>query len=516
VAEKYLCSQPQNTLITLPEGEEKLADYPGQLVEPVELAPVAEPVTGTLEIDLDESTLAELPEGVISRETVPASLPVGETSLPPFETFSLDNGLTVIFVEQNEVPKLNLSLYVGGANAAVEADKQGVPDFAVELITKGTESLTSTQIAEAIESVGGSVSANAGLEWSNLSINSLSTDADLAFDLLADMTLNPTFPTDELEVIREQTLTFLEQSEVEPDTLANRQFGRVAYGNHPYGYYMNPDGISSIDRNDVVNYYETYFKPNNTLLVVVGDVTPEEAQAQVERVFGDWEPGEVPDYLDYPAAKLGDTSVIYLIDRPDSEQATIQVGNRAINARTPERYALTVVNSVLGGGASSRLFTNLREDKGYTYGVYSRFGRPNDTSTFRVITDVDQDHAADAISEIMSELDRIRTTEMTEEELVAAKGLLIGSFALAIEDPADFAGQLSRRYLTGVPIDELNLYLQSLEQVTAGEAREAAEEFIDSEQPIIVVVGNAELLKAQLAELGEVVVVDAEGQVVPD
>jgi predicted Zn-dependent peptidase len=262
----------------------------------------------------------------------------------------------------------------------------------------------------------------------------------------------------------------------------------------------------------VVEFHQTYFKPNNALLVIVGDITAEEAQAEAERVFGDWESGDVPDFLDYPEAELGDTSLIYLVDRPTSEQATVQVGNRAINARAPERYALSVINTVLGGGSSSRLYTNLREDKGYTYGVYSRFGRPNDTSTFRVVGDVSQDHAADAVQEILKELERIRTEPISEQELADAKAQLIGNFALAIEQPADFADQLSTRYLTGLPIEELNDYLQEIEAVTAEEAQAAAAKYIDSEQPIIVVVGDAEVVKPQLEKIGKVVVVDNEGK----
>ncbi|MCB0163412.1 MAG: insulinase family protein, partial [Anaerolineae bacterium] len=212
----------------------------------------------------------------------------------------------------------------------------------------------------------------------------------------------------------------------------------------------------------------------------------------------------------------GDTSVIYLVDRPESEQATIQIGNRAINARNPDRYALIVANSVLGGGASSRLFDNLREDKGYTYGIFSRFGQPNDISTFRVLSDVDQAHTGDAIREILAELKTITTEPISEAELTDAKGLLIGNYALRIEDPADFADQLSNRYLTGVPIEELNDYLANLEAVTAEEALTAAAKYIDTESPIIVVVGNAEEVEPQLEPIGPVVVVDADGQVIEE
>jgi zinc protease len=514
VAQTYLCDKPMNIQLTLREGEEILSDYPGQLVEEVEVEPTPQPASEVVDTQLSEDALAGLPEGVISRTEVPAALPVAESHFPPFEQFTLDNGLNIIFVPQPELPKLQLQLVAGGSNAAAPANKQGVADFMSELLTKGTETRSAAEIAETIEAAGGSVSSSAALEWVTLSVNALASDATLAFDLLNDMARNSTFPQQEFEVIKTQTLTFLEQDAVNPTSMANRQFGRLAYGNHPYGFITGPETVGNLTRDDVVEFHQTYFKPNNALLVIVGDISAAEAQAEAEQVFGDWESGDVPDFLDYPEAELGDTSLIYLVDRPTSEQATVQVGNRAINARAPERYALSVINTVLGGGSSSRLYTNLREDKGYTYGVYSRFGRPNDTSTFRVVGDVSQDHAADAVQEILKELERIRTEPISEPELADAQAQLIGNFALAIEQPADFADQLATRYLTGLPIEELNDYLQEIEAVTAAEAQAAAAKYIDSEQPIIVVVGDAEVVKPQLEKIGKVVVVDNEGKAI--
>ena len=516
VAQTYLCDLPSNTIITLPDGDEITAEYPGPLVEPLALEPDDEPASQIIEIELSDELLATLPEGVVNRIEVPAALPVTESNFPPFETFTLDNGLEVIFVEQSEVPQINLELFVGGSNAAAPADKQEIADIMAELLTKGTAIRNAAQIAERIEAVGGSVGSSAALEWISLSIEAPSSETRLVFNMLEDMARHSTFPQNEFEVIKEQTLTFLEQAEVNPDTLANRQFGRLAYGNHPYGYYTTPETVENLTRDDVVEFYETFFKPNNALLVIVGDLSAAEAKAQAERVFAGWPPGETPDFLDYPEAELGDTSVIYLVDRPDSEQATIQIGNKGIDARNPDRYALEVVNTVLGRGASSRLFNNLREDKGYTYGVSSRFGQPNDVSTFRVLTDVDENNAGDAIREVLFELERIRSEQISEQELGDAKGLIIGGFALSIEEPANFASRLASRYLRDISLDELNTFLQTIEQVTAEEALDAAAGYIDTEQPIIVVVGDTEVIKPQLDEIGEVVVVDKDGNVIEE
>ncbi|MFN8457508.1 MAG: pitrilysin family protein [Anaerolineae bacterium] len=511
VAQTYLCAKPMNIQVVLQEGDEMLSQSSGPLVQPVE---ATSPATATPPVKVVEPASVELPEGVITRTEPPQALPVGQTELPPFEQFTLDNGLHVIFVEQHEVPKLQLKLVMGGANPAAPRDKQGVADFVADLLPKGTETRTADEIAQAIEGAGGSVSASAGLEWISLAADAPVDAADLAFDLAGDMARHATFPEKEFEVNKTQTLTFLEQDAVNPTSMANRQFGRIAYGDHPYGFPTTPETVKNLTREDVVQFYQTFFKPNNGLLVVVGDTTLEAVQSQVERVFADWAKGEVPDFLNYPAATPGDTSVIYLVDRPTSEQATVQVGNRAINARNPDRYALEVVNTVLGGGSSSRLYTNLREDKGYTYGVYSRFGRPNDTSTFRVVGDVNKDHVGDAVQEILKELKRIRTEPISAQELANAKGQLIGGFALALENLGDFADALATRYLTGVPIEELGDYLKTIEQVTAGEAETAAAKYIDSEKPIIVVVGNAEEIKPQLEKIGTVVAVDNEGKVI--
>jgi predicted Zn-dependent peptidase len=447
---------------------------------------------------------------VVTREDVPATLGELESDFPPFETFTLDNGLNVIFVEQHKVPKLHLQLVVGGSNAAAAQDKQGVADFLAELITKGTVIRNASQIEGAIEAVGGSIDSEAALEWTSVGVDVLTPDTRLAFSLLSDLARNATFPQREFDVVQDQYLTILAQDKQNAATLANDEFAQLAYGEHPYAYLQTEATVGGLTRQDVRDFYKTFYRPNNALLVIVGDLTPEAAREEAERAFGMWKMVDVPEFLNYPETAAGDGSVIYLVDRPESEQATIQIGNRAIDARDPDRYALEVLNALLGRGSSSRLYANLREEKGYTYGVYSRFARPNDRGTFRVIGDFDQAHAGDAVREILAELKRVQTEPIGAEELEAAKGQLLGSFALGIEDPADFANQLVARRMTGVPVEELNEYLARLEAVTAEDVQAAAQKHIDSEQPVIVVVGNAVEVRVQLEAIGPVVEVAPE------
>lgn len=522
VAQTYLCDSPMNFQTVLPEGE----PVPAADVQ-VETGVMTDTVvTDTVEaagaaatpepLVLPADELAALPEGTTSRTEVPAPLGELNANFPPFHTFTLDNGLEVIFVQQDEVPKLRLQLVVGGADAAAAPDKQGIAGLMTDLITQGTIWRSAASIAETIESVGGSISAGSSLEWTYVAVDALTTDSELAFDLLAEVARYPAFPPDEFAVAKAQALTFLEADAADPTSMANRQFQRIAYPNHPYGYITTQETVENVTRNDVRAFHRTFYRANNALLIIVGDLTLDKAQMLTKQYFGAWRPADVPDYLDYPAREQGETDVIYLVDRPDAEQATIQIGNIAIDADHPARFALEVVNSVLGSGSSSRLFQNLREDKGYTYGVYSRFARPNDAGSFRVLGDFAQDSAGAAVEEILNELERIQDEPIPQEELAQAKGKIVGGFALAMEDYGTFADQLAVRRLTGIPIEELNDYLPTIKSVTAEEAQEAATEYIDSESPVIVVVGNAEVLEPQLEEIKPVVVVNSDGDVIEE
>jgi zinc protease len=516
VAQTYLCERPMNVQTVLQSGEEQLNPYPGRLVESQPAAggvtggPTPQPAAGELRPLPD--VVANLPPGVINRTGVPEPLGALTFDFLPFHAFVLDNGVQVLFVEQHEVPKVHVELVMGGSETAVPADKQGIAEMLSDLITRGTQTLSAAQIADAIESAGGSLASSAALEWTSVAADVLAADADLAFGLLSDVAQHATFPQSEFDVQQTRLVTLLKQDAVNPTSMATRQFGRIAYGNHPYGYVTTPETVQSLSRQDVVDFYNTYYRPDNAMLVIVGDLTPEAARTAAERAFGAWPSAPVPDFLNYPPAQTGDTSVIYLVDRPHAEQASVQIGNLALNGRNPDRYALAVVNTVLGGGSASRLYTELREAKGYTYGVYSRFGQPNDVSTFRVVSDVDQARAGDAVRDILKNLHEIQSAPITARELEDARGLLTGRFALAVENPDDFADQLATRYLTGVPIEEMRTYLQSIQAVTPEAAQAAATRYIEAEHPVIVVVGDAAILKPQLETIRPVVVMDTAGK----
>jgi zinc protease len=502
VAQMYLCQRPINALMTLKTGTEVLASSPGQLVKPVNV-PVSSAALKTSRPT--PAQLATLPPGVVSRAQPPQALAAKATQLPPYEVFSLKNGLQVLFVEQHKIPQLQLQLFVGGSNVAVAKDKQGIPSLLATVMLQGTTQATAAQIADKVESVGGSINASAGLEFMSVSVDVPAPNAAVGFEVLADVTRNPTLPQSAFEVAKSQRLTDLANEQTDPDVLASRQFKRVAYPNHPYGFLTLPETVKGISRDDLVAFHQTFFKPNNALLVIVGDLSDAEARAQAERVFGDWKPGQVPDFFAYPRNRLGDTSVIYLINRPGSQQSTLHIGNLGLTARDRERYALSAVNTVLGSGFAGRLFKNLREDKGYTYGAYTSLtDTTRDRGTFLAYTDVSTAHTGEAIQEILKELQTIRTQSIPDSELAATKGLLVGNFALGLENPAQVAAQLATLQLNGVPLAELQAYPQRIEKVTAHQAIKVAKKYLAA-QPIIVVVSDAAAVKPQLEKLGRVI-----------
>lgn len=500
VAQTYLCDRPLNLITILQEGEEVRVDDPAPLVEVAPLPP---------------SPWASLPEGVVSRQSAPAALPATELSIPQFVTFTLENGLDVIFVEEHKTPEINVRLYVAGSDTALPAEKQGIAELLAGLITKGTKERTADEIASQIENVGGSLSGQAFAEFTGVFASGPSSEQTLIFDLLADVTLNPAFPEEEFVLLRDQTLAGMEFDTTDPDTLASRQFNRIAYANHPYSFYATPDTVNTLTTEDLAAFHEAYYKPNNALLVIVGDLALEQAQAETERVFAAWRRSRVEDPFAYPDFASGDATQIYLIDRPDAEQSTLRLGNLAIRARHPDRYALNLANTVLGGsGLASRLNRNLREDKGYTYGVYSGVTQRNDLGAFLVAGDVGVANTGDAVTEILRELRQIRRTGVTTDELVNAQGMMIGQFTMSIADPASLAGQLATRHLYGIPLTEIESYATSVANITASEVLTAARAHIGGREPIIVVVGDAEMVKPQLQGLGKVAVVDAAGNVV--
>jgi zinc protease len=441
----------------------------------------------------------------------PPPLPAQAVRFPAYSESQLPNGLRLLVVENHALPVANVDLYVRSGYASDPQDKLGVAQMTASLLDKGTPTRTSVQIAETVEGVGGSIGAFSGADNLTVSVGVLSDQLNLAFDLLSDVALRPTFPEQELETARAQQIAGLRASLGQPATLASRMFDRQVYGEtHPYGRARTPQTVGALTRDDVVAYHRTHFVPSNALLVVSGDVTPAQAQEMARRYFGSWTGGAAPqDAFSTVTSRNG--TEIFLVHRPNSVQSSIIVGHRGITADDPDYYAVQVLNMVLGLSGDSRLEEVLRGQHGWTYGARSRYNRLLGGGTYAANTDVRVAVTDSALSELMVQLRRIRDEAVPQAELDRAKSYLVASFPGSVETPAQAASSLANTRLLGLPAEHLTSYPQRIAAVTAADVQRVAREYLQPDEAVIIVVGDATQILERLQAIAPVSVFNVEG-----
>ncbi|HEX9581639.1 MAG TPA: pitrilysin family protein [Gemmatimonadales bacterium] len=441
----------------------------------------------------------------------PPPAPQRPMQFPPFREARLDNGIQIILVENHELPIVSLSLAMRAGSRLDPAGREGLVEMVAELLTKGTATRTAEQIAAEIEGVGASLSAGAGNDLFTLSTSSLTDHSDLAFGLLADVLLNATFPVEELELARQRTLSSLQLAKSDPSSLAGRQFSRRLYGDHPYGREVTEASVRALTPEELRDFAGHWLKPQGALLVMAGDITLDGARRLVERHLGPWNGGAPTPPMAAAPPTSAPTSIT-LVHRPGSAQSNIVVGNLALGPTDRAHTAAAVGNKILGGGADSRLFAILREQKSWTYGASSGITRSLDVGHFSAGTEVRTPVTDSALVELLHQLRRMRTESVADSELTAAKGYLIGSFPRSIETPQQVASQVSTVRLLGLGDDHLRTYRERLEAVTPVDIRAAAQRVIRPDSAVIVVVGDGQQLYDRLAVIAPVSMVDIEGR----
>jgi len=440
----------------------------------------------------------------------PEPLEIREFNLPAITENTLENGLEVIVIEAPELPVLSVDLVLKGGGSLVPAEQSGLAGITASLLTRGTRTRSAQEIASTIERQGGTISASASNDMLTMGVFSLIEDGELAFDLLSDVALNANFPQEELDRQIAQITTSLESALSDPDSLVGRAFNQIVYNRHPYGNATTLSSLEAIDRDAVIAYYERIRHPENAFLIVAGRITTEEALEFAEATFGDWRGEGEPPTIEFakPENPVGELDIV-LVDVPGAEQAEIIIGNLGVQGTNPERYTIAVMNSILGVGFPSRLMQNLREDKGYSYGIGSRFNYPVDYGTFRIVTSVRTDSTADALNEILLEVKRIQNELVDEAELVGVRDGMIGRYALQFETYQDFINQIASFSVRGVPIEDIAIYPDRIGAVDAAAVHEAAQTYIPEEFVIVVAGDSAELLE-QLQSVGDVQVIQPE------
>jgi predicted Zn-dependent peptidase len=413
------------------------------------------------------------------------------------------------------VPTFNMQMVVLSGGLSDPADYRGLASFTASLLREGTKGRASKEIAEQVDALGATLGANSGFSsmTTNVGAGGLVENFDQTLELFADVIRNPTFPQAEVDRYRNRTLSQLQLQRSFPQFLAQEQFNRAIYGtSHPASIVAPPaESLKKLSTKDLADFHAKFYRPNNAILAIVGDLTMKEIMPKLEKAFGTWEKGDVPATT-VPAAPAQGEAKIYLIDRPGSVQTVLQLGTLGIERTSPDYFAVLLADRVLGGGPSGRLFLNLREDKGYTYGAYSGFGGSKFRGTWTSSSEVRTDVTEGAMKEFMYELNRMRDEKVGAEELENAKRAIVGSFALSLEQPQALLQNIILQKLYNLPVDYWDTYPQKVDAITADDVQRVAKKYIDLGHLQVVAVGDAAKARDVLSKYGKVEVFDAEGK----
>jgi zinc protease len=445
---------------------------------------------------------------------LPKAGPNPRLALPPIEKAKLSNGLEVWMVKQSELPIVSMNMVFRTGAAAEPKGKDGVANMASSLIDDGTTTRSANDITNQLQSIGANLTASSGWDSTNVTLQTLTRDLDKALDIYSDVIINPAYPATEVEGLRGRSIVGLQQQKSNANIIGNIAYNKVLYGDHPYGRQLNGNEktIAGIKRDDVVGYYNSVYRPNNAVLIVVGDADKKTLLPKLEKAFAGWKSGDVLT-ASVPSASSMDKTGIYLVDRPGSAQSVVSIGQVGIDRANPDYFPVVVMNAVLGGGITSRISMNLRERKGYTYGAGSNWGFRKGAGPFVAGGDMQTAVTKEAVWEVMNELKEVRSGRpITQKELDYNKQSLIRRYPAAFETVGAISNQLASLVVYGLPDTYFNDYIGKVNAVTLDDVNRVATKYLDPEKMAIVIVGDRKVVEGGLKELGyPITILDTEG-----
>ena len=419
----------------------------------------------------------------------------GALKLPPFKKVRLANGLTLLLMEQHEVPIVSLNFNVKSGSTADPRGKEGTASAAASLLRKGTRSRTADQISNDLDFVGGQFNADAGVDYSNGAAEFLKKDIAKGLDLIADVLLNPTFPEAEVTKLLTQRVDEIKAAKDQAQAVIGNYFAAYLYGGEGYGRPTRGDEKSNaaIGRADVLSFYESWYTPSNSILAVVGDFNSSEMEQMVAARFGSWKAGARTSAsitaITNPAPVQG--KKLLLVDKPDSTQTFFQIGNLGIARTNPDRVFVQVINTLFGGRFTSMLNTELRIKSGLTYGARSLFLQNKLAGPFVISTYTRNETTEKAIDMTLEVLSRLHSKGVTEEELKSAKAYLKGQFPLTIETGDQLADLLVQLEFYGLDASDVNGYYGKIDSMTMGDAQRVIKLYFPMENLVFVLIGKA-------------------------
>jgi zinc protease len=425
-------------------------------------------------------------------------------ALPSIEKNKLSNGLEVWLVKQSELPIVSMNLVIKTGGAAEPNDRAGLASATASLLDDGTKTRSAVDISNQVQAIGAQFFTNSGWDSSNVGMSTLTKNIDKALELLSDVVINPAFPETELENNRRRALIALLQRKDNANAIAQVVYSALLYGkNHPYGKSLSGDeaSIKAISKADIQKFYDTYYRPNNAVLIVVGDTDSKILMPKLESAFTNWKAAEVPA-TDVPNPTMLAKPGIYIVDKKGAAQSVITIGQIGVSRNNPDFFALQVMNSILGGQFTSRINLNLREDKGYTYGARSGFEYRRNAGPFSASADVQTAVTKESVVEFMKELNGIRgSIPVTRKELEYQKQSLIRRYPSGFETVGQISGQLSNLIIYGLSDSYFNEYISKINAVTIDDVSRVANKYLTPDKMAIVIVGDKQVIEPKLKEI---------------
>jgi predicted Zn-dependent peptidase len=459
---------------------------------------------------------AQAGKSAFDRTVIPKAGADPTVKLPTWTRTTLSNGAQLVVIERHNLPLISFTMnFIGGSNQIEAADKTGVGSLVNSMMSEGTATKTGDQIADALQLLGSSIFYGIGSEGGSVQFRSLTDKFEPTLAILADEILHPAFPDAALDRLKQRTLVNLRQARDQTPGIAAVVYPKLLYTtDHPYGRTMSEESLNGATRADIVAFHQAFFQPSHAMIVVVGDITQAKAKAALEKAFAGWSSSAGAATFNYPAAPAPKATTIYIVDKPAAAQSTFAIGFAGPPRSTPDYYALQVMNALFGGVFQSRINANIREAKGWSYGVGSSFAYGRGPGAFRMGGDVQTDKTDSALVEFMRELKGVRGDKpVTADELSAAKASLVQSLSRRAATIAGVSGIVSEVYSNGLPDDYWTRFQSAVNGVTIADVQRMAQQYLDPDHLVILIVGDRAKIEAPIRATGiaPVVVLDKNG-----
>ena len=436
--------------------------------------------------------------------------------IPTWTKTTLSNGATLLVVERHALPLVSFTMsFVGGSNQLEPADKPGLGSLTASMMTEGTTLRSGDDISNALQLLGTTVGFGIGGESGSVQFRSLKDKFEPTLAIMAEELLHPSFPATALDRLKQRTIVNLRLNMDRTSGIAGVVYPKLLYTTaHPYGRTMSEESVGSITRDDVVAFHKAFFQPSRAFITVVGDITPADAKAKIERALASWPAGGSRATFDYPAPPAAKTTTVYIVDKPDAAQSTFAIGLVGPPRSTPDYYALRVMNNLFGEQFQSRINANIREAKGWSYGVSSGFSYGRGPGQFRAGGEIQTNKTDSALVEFMKEIRGIRGDRpVTDDELASAKAALIQSLPSRLASLAGISGMINEIYVNDLPEDYWSQFQAGVKAVTAADVQRVARQYMDADHLAILIVGDRAKIEAPVRATGvaPVVILDAKG-----